>query len=292
MSCERRRNLVDGSHQELSVRRQCRLLALHRSTYYYEPLGESQENLALMRRIDELFMELPFLGSRKMRDMLRDDGMLVGRERVRRLMRKMGLMAVYQKPRTSIPHPEHKIYPYLLRGVPVTRPNQVWCSDITYIPMKRGFLYLVAIMDWYSRAVISWNVSNTMDADFCIEVLEEALHKYGAPEIFNTDQGSQFTSIAFTQRLKDAGVAISMDGRGRWLDNVFIERLWRSVKYECVYLQDIETGSALRRALATWLEFYNTRRPHVALEGRKPMQVYQGCRPEGAPPLALAQKAA
>lgn len=292
MSCERRRNLMDGSHQELSVRRQCRLLALHRSTYYYEPVGESQENLALMRRIDELFMELPFLGSRKMRDMLRDDGMLIGRGRVRRLMRKMGLMAVYQKPRTSIPHPAHTIYPYLLRDVSVTRPNQVWCSDVTYIPMKRGFLYLVAIMDWHSRAVLSWNVSNTMDTAFCIEALEKALYKYGAPDIFNTDQGSQFTSIAFTQRLKDAGVAISMDGRGRWLDNVFIERLWRSVKYECVYLRDIETGSALRCALAAWFSFYNTRRPHVAFEGRKPMELCQGCRPEGASPVALAQKAA
>ncbi len=281
MSCERRRGIVDSGHPKLSVRRQCAILHLHRSTYYYRPCGESALNLELMRRIDELFTESPFLGSRQMRTMLNDLGYQVGRERVRRLMRKMGLMAVYQKPRTSQPHPSHKVYPYLLRNVSVVRPNQVWCSYITYIPMKRGFLYLVVIMDWYSRAVLSWRVSNTMDVDFCVAALDEAFNRYGVPEIFNTDQGSQFTSYEFTRTLRDAGVRISMDGRGRWLDNVFVERLWRSVKYECVYLKELETGKELRQELARWFEFYNTRRPHFAFDGQKPMTVYRnGLKPE------------
>jgi putative transposase len=277
----------------LSVRRQCEILKLHRSTYYYQPIGESAYNLALMKRIDELFLELPFFGSRQMRNILRDEGHQLGRNRVRRLMRKMGLMAVYQKPRISQPHPQHKTYPYLLRGKAITRPNQVWCADITYIPMKRGFLYLVAIMDWHSRAVLSWRLSNTMEADFCVSALEEALNRYGVPEIFNTDQGSQFTSYEFTRTLREAGVRISMDGRGRWMDNVMIERLWRSLKYECVYLRELETGSELRQALAWWIDFYNTRRPHKAFDGRKPMEIYQeGPKPEGVPPLAWTHKAA
>lgn len=292
MSCERRRGIVDSGHPRLSIRKQCRLLSLQRSTYYYQPQGESPYNLELMRLIDELFMDMPFLGSRQMRNMLVDLGHQVGRGRTRRLMRKMGLMAVFQKPRTSKPHPEHKIYPYLLRNVPITRPNQVWCADITYIPMKRGFLYLVAIMDWHSRAVLSWRLSNTMDADFCVAALDEALNRYGVPEIFNTDQGSQFTSYEFTKALRDAGVRISMDGRGRWLDNVMIERLWRSLKYECVYLREMETGRELRQALAWWFEFYNTRRPHFAFDGKKPMEIYQGFAPEGVPPLLVTSKAA
>ena len=189
-------------------------------------------------------------------------------------MRKMGLMAIYQKPRTSQPHPEHKIYPYLLRGLAIKRPDQVWCADITYIRMRRGFLYLVAIMDWHSRAVLSWRLSNTLDANFCVAALEEAMSRYGMPEIFNTDQGSQFTGQDFTQALKDAGVAISMDGKGRWMDNVFIERLWRSVKCECVSLREFETGSQARQALGNWFRFYNEQRPHTAFDGCRPMDVY------------------
>ena len=284
--------MVDQGHPALSIRRQCGLLCLNRSTFYYRPVGESSANLALMRRIDELFTELPFFGSRQMRNILRDEGHRVGRERVRRLMRKMGLMAVYRRPRTSRPHPEHKVYPYLLRNVSITRPNQVWCADITYIPMKRGYLYLVTIMDWYSRAVLSWRLSNTMDADFCVAALEDALNRYGAPEIFNTDQGSQFTSYEFTRTLREAGARISMDGRGRWMDNIMIERLWRSLKYECVYLRETEAGSEMRRALAWWFDFYNTRRPHLAFDGGKPMDVYQALKPEGVPPLAWTPKAA
>ncbi len=292
MSAARRRGIVDTGHPRLSIRNQCKLLDLQRSTYYYQPQGESEYNLELMRVIDELFTNLPFLGSRQMRRMLVDTGHQVGRGRVRRLMRKMGLMAVFHKPRTSQPHPEHKIYPYLLRNVPIVRRNQVWCSDITYIPMKRGFLYLVTVMDWYSRAVLSWRLSNTMDSDFCVAALEDALNRYGVPEIFNTDQGSQFTSYDFTKTLRDAGVRISMDGRGRWLDNAMIERLWRSLKYECVYLREYETGSDLRRSLTWWFDFYNSRRPHSVFNGRKPMEIFQNELPEGVPPLAGLKKAA
>lgn len=292
MSAARRRGIVDGGHPQLSIRKQCKLLHLQRSTYYYQPQGESEYNLELMRLIDELFTNLPFLGSRQMRRMLVDTGHQVGRGRVRRLMRTMGLMAVFHKPRTSVPHPEHKIYPYLLRNVPIVRPNQVWCSDITYIPMKRGFLYLVTVMDWYSRAVLSWRLSNTMDSDFCVAALKDALNRYGVPEIFNTDQGSQFTSYDFTKTLRNAGVRISMDGRGRWLDNAMIERLWRSLKYECVYLREYETGSELRRSLAWWFNFYNSRRPHSVFNGKKPMEIYQNELPEGVPPLAGLKKAA
>ena len=292
MSAARRRGIVDTGHPQLSIRNQCKLLDLQRSTYYYQPQGESEYNLELMRVIDELFTNLPFLGSRQMRMMLVDTGHQVGRGRVRRLMRKMGLMAVFHKPRTSTPHPEHKIYPYLLRKVPIVRPNQVWCADITYIPMKRGFLYLVTVMDWYSRAVLSWRLSNTMDSDFCVAALEDAINRYGIPEIFNTDQGSQFTSYEFTKTLRDAGVRISMDGRGRWLDNAMIERLWRSLKYECVYLKEYETGSDLRQSLTWWFDFYNCRRPHSVFNGRKPMEIFQHELPEGVPPLAGLKKAA
>ena len=292
MSCERRRGIVDTGHPKLSIRRQCGLLHLNRSTYYYQPQGESPQNLVLMRLIDELFTELPFLGTRQMRTMLGDLGHQASRGRVRRLMRKMGLMAIYQKPRTSEPHPAHKIYPYLLRKLAITRPNQVWCADITYIPMKRGFLYLVAIKGWHSRAVLSWRISNTMDTDFCVAALEEALNRYGVPEIFNTDQGSQFTSYEFTRTLREAGVRISMDGRGRWMDYVFIDSLWRSLKYECVYLREMETGRELSHAVAWWFDFNNNHRPHRAFDGQKPMEIYQRNSPEGVTPLAVVTQAA
>ena len=274
MSVERRRERIDPKHTRLSVVRQCALLQISRSGHYYRLTGESEDGLALMRLIDETFLESPYYGARQMMRHLHRLGHRVGRHRVARLMRKMGLRAIFQKPNTSAPHPEHRVYPYLLRNLAVIRPNQVWCCDITYIPMRRGFLYLVAIMDWHSRRVLSWRVSNTMDAGFCIEALEEALARHGKPEIFNTDQGSQFTCVAFTQVLKDANVQISMDGRGRWMDNVFIERLWRSLKYECVYLHAFETGLALHAGLARWICHYNTHRPHSALAGRTPDEAY------------------
>jgi putative transposase len=249
-------------------------LAVSRSYFYRPPLGESAQNLALMRRIDELFLECPFYGSRQMARALAREGFPVGRHRVRRLMALMGLRAIYCRPRTSDPHPGHKIYPYLLRDLSVTYADQVWCADITYIPMRKGFLYLVAVMDWHSRKVLSWKLSNTMEAQFCVEALEEALAEYGRPEIFNTDQGSQFTSCAFTDALKGAGVRISMDGRGRWMDNVFVERLWRSLKYECVYLNAFETGSQARTGIGRWIEFYNGRRPHSAHGIATPDEAY------------------
>ena len=228
-----------------------------------------------MRRIDEQFLETPFYGSRQMVRHLRRQGYPIGRKRIRRLMRNMGISAIYQTPRTSKPHPEHKIYPYLLRGVSITRPDHAWCADITYIPMRRGFLYLVAIMDWASRSVLAWRLSNSMDPSFCVEALEEAIARYGKPEIFNTDQGSQFTSDAFTRVLKDHGIAISMDGKGRWMDNVFIERLWRSLKYECVYLYDFQTGSEAREGIGRWIDFYNHERPHSSLGDSTPMEMYR-----------------
>jgi putative transposase len=262
--------MVKANHAKLSVVCQCRLLSIARSGLYYEKTGESAYNLALMREIDRSFTEWPFLGVRQMCDYLRLLGYGVGRKRVRRLMRLMGLTPIYRKPKTSMPNPEHTRYPYLLRELAITRPNQVWCADITYIPMRKGFLYLVAIMDWHSRKVLSWRLSNTMDADFCVWALEEALAKYGKPDIFNTDQGSQFTSFAFTHVLLEQGISISMDGRGRWLDNVFIERLWRSLKYECVYLNAFETGSEARTGIGRWIDFYNRLRPHSALGGITP----------------------
>lgn len=262
--------MVYTDHAKLSVVRQCDLLGISRSDLYYVPKGESALNLTLMQEIDRAFTQWPFLGVRQMGDYLVLLGYGVGRKRVRRLMRLMGLEPIYQKPRTSIPHPEQKRYPYLLRDVAITSPGQVWAADITYIPMRKGFLYLVAIMDWYSRKVLSWRLSNTMDADFCVSALEEALAKYGKPDIFNTDQGSQFTSFAFTNVLRANGIRISMDGRGRWLDNVFIERLWRSLKYECVYLHAFETGSKARAGIGNWIDFYNRIRPHSSLGGITP----------------------
>jgi putative transposase len=265
---------IDSKHPRLSVVRQCELVGIARSSYYYEGKGESPLNLMLMRQIDEQFMETPWYGSRQMARHLRRQGHNASRKRVQRLMRKMGLAAIYQAPRTSQPHPEHRIYPYLLRDVAVERPNHVWCADITYIPMRRGFLYLVALMDWATRSVLSWRLSNTLDTVFCVEALEEAIHRYGKPEIFNTDQGSQFTSCEFTGVLKEAGIRISMDGKGRWMDNVFIERLWRSLKYECVYLRDFETGSQARYEIGRWIDYYNEQRPHSALGDITPLEAY------------------
>jgi putative transposase len=267
--------MIEPGHPQLSIAQQCELVSISRSGFYYRPAGETPLNLALMRLIDAQFLETPWYGSRQMARHLRREGYTVGRKRVRRLMAKMGLMPIYQRPRTTVPHPEHRVYPYLLRDLVIDRPNQVWCADLTYIPMRRGFLYLVAIMDWTSRKVLAWRVSNTMDVEFCLEALEEALDRFGKPEIFNTDQGGQFTSPRFTGMLQDAGVRISMDGRGRWMDNVFIERLWRSLKYECVYLYAFETGSELRAGLAKWIGYYNAQRPHSTLAGCTPDEAYR-----------------
>ncbi len=229
-----------------------------------------------MRRIDELFLRYPFYGSRQLVRHLRREGIRVGRHRVRRLMRLMGIAAIHQAPRTSVRHPAHKVYPYLLRELPISRPNHVWCADITYIPVRSGFLYLVATMDWATRRVLSWRLSNTLDASFCVEALEDALSRFGQPEIFNTDQGVQFTGATFTGRLQEAGIRISMDGRGRCLDNVFIERLWRSLKYEAVYLHELSDGIEARRVIGGWIAYYNGLRPHSALDGLTPAEVYRG----------------
>ncbi len=266
--------MIEPDHPRLSISRQCDLVAVGRSSFYYRAVGESAENLGLMRRIDAQFLETPWYGARQMARHLRRQGHGVGRKRIRRLMAKMGLAAVYRRPRTSVPHPEHRIYPYLLRGLTIDRPDHVWCADITYIPMRRGFLYLVAIMDWASRKVLAWRLSNTMEADFCIEALHEAMARHGRPAIFNTDQGSQFTSPRFVAVLTAAAVRVSMDGRGRWMDNVFIERLWRSMKYECIYLNAFETGSEVRAGLARWIDYYNTTRPHSALGGKTPAEAH------------------
>jgi putative transposase len=280
MSRGERKAMVRRDYPDLSLSRQCGLLSISRSSFYYTPKGESAENLALMRRIDELFLRYPFYGSRQMVRQLWRDGIHVGRHRVRRLMRLMGLQVIYQAPRTSAPHPAHRIYPYLLKGMTIERPNHVWCADITYIPVQRGFLYLVAIMDWATRHVLAWRLSNTMDAGFCVDALREALAQYGKPAIFNTDQGSQFTSIDFTGVLKDADVAISMDGRGRCMDNIFIERLWRSLKYEAIYLYELADGFKAERVIGEWIGFYNTERPHSSLNGQTPAETYGAGQPE------------
>jgi putative transposase len=271
--------MIEPGHPLLSIVRQCALVSIGRSTFYRAPAPETAENLLLMQLLDEQFLETPWYGSRQMTRHLRRLGHAVGRKRVRRLMATMGLAPIYQRPRTTVPHPEHRIYPYLLRDLVVERPNQVWCADITYIPMRRGFLYLVAVMDWSTRRVLSWRLSNTMDVEFCIAALEEALARFGRPDIFNSDQGSQFTSPRFTEVLTAAGVRISMDGRGRWMDNVFIERLWRSLKYECVYLHAFETGSELRTGLARWIGYYNGARPHSSLSGMTPDEAYTATEP-------------
>lgn len=259
----------------LSVSRQCELLELSRSSYYYEPAQESAENLALMALMDREHTDHPFLGSRALTAWLRGNGHAVNRKRVQRLMRLMGLEAVYPKPRLSLGGAGHKVYPYLLRGVAIERPDQVWSTDITYIPLPRGFMYLTAVLDWYSRYVLSWRLSNTLDVAFCLEALEEALGR-GCPEVFNTDQGVQFTSAAFTGRLEAAGAKVSMDGKGRCLDNVFVERLWRTVKYEEIYLWRYETVPALAAGLARYFSYYNNARRHQALSYRTPAEVYGG----------------
>lgn len=283
--------MIEPDHPRLSVVQQCKLLSISRSSFYYTPKGETAQNLDLMRRIDEQFLETPFFGVRQMTWHLRNDGHLVNEKRIRRLMRLMGLMPIYQKPNTSRPAKGHKIYPYLLKGLRVERPNQVWCSDITYLPMRRGFLYLVAIMDWHTRKVLAWRISNTLEADFCVEALNEAIHKFGPPEIMNTDQGSQFTSFAWTDRLRRSGIRISMDGKGRFLDNIFIERLWRTLKYECVYLHAWESGSEAKAGIRKWMAFYNHQRPHSALGGRPPAMLYW-LRKDGTQPDQQVQRVA
>jgi putative transposase len=265
--------MIDASHK-LPVTRQAELLDLSRSNVYYLPRPTSETDLVLMRRMDELHLDYPFAGARMLRDMLRLEGFQVGREHVATLMGKMGIAAIYRKRNTSKPHPAHPIYPYLLKGLVIDRPNQVWATDLTYIPMARGFVYLVAIMDWATRRVLAHRLSIGMTPEFCVEALEEAITKYGAPEIFNSDQGSQFTCAAFTDVLKKHNIAISMDGKGRWVDNVFVERLWRSVKYENVYLHAYESVAAARRGISEYLEFFNARRPHSSLGGRTPDTAY------------------
>jgi putative transposase len=268
--------MIDPSEPELSTARQCWLLSINRSSFYYHRRPIKLEDLELMRKIDEQYLKTPSWGSRSMRNHLRRLGKTINRKRVQRLMRTMGLEAIYPKPKTSRPHPEHKVYPYLLRGLTINRPNQVWSSDITYIPMNRGFMYLVAVMDWHSRKVLSWRLSNTLDTDFCLEALQEAIDRYGSPEIFNTDQGAQFTSEAFTGLLKAHGISISMDGRGRVQDNIFIERLWWTLKYHYLYLFSFDNGSELRQGLQRWFRFYNQDRSHQALDDMTPDEVYFG----------------
>jgi putative transposase len=264
----------------LSVTRQCDLLDLRRSFVYYTPLPLSAKDLELMRQIDEIHLAYPFYGSRKIRNELWSKGYDVGRDRVRRLMHRMGVEALYVKPRLSLPHPGHVKYPYLLRGLEITRANHVWAADITYIPMAKGFCYLVAIMDWTSRMVLSWRLSNTLDSSFCVDALEAAIARYGCPEIFNTDQGSQFTGEAFTNALRSRDIAISMDGKGRWRDNVFIERLWKSVKYEDIYLKGYGSMEEVKKGLATYFTFYNGKRWHQNFDRKTPAMVYFNTQPQ------------
>lgn len=272
--------MINPEH-DLPVVRQCQLLGLARSTAYYAPLPTSEADLTLMRRLDELHLKWPFLGARKLRDLLNRDGFAVGRKHVGTLMRKMGITAIYRAPKTSTPGsgPEHRVYPYLLKNLMIERANHVWAADITYLPMAKGFLYLVAIMDWASRRVLAWRTSNTLTTDFCVEALQEALARHGTPEIFNTDQGSQFTSNDFTAALQAAGVRISMDGKGRWVDNVFVERLWRSVKYEEVYLHAYGSIAEANRRLAVFFDFFNRIRPHQGLDGMTPDAAHFAARP-------------
>lgn len=265
--------MIDRDHR-LSVVRQCELLALSRASFYYQPVATPPAELALMRQLDALHLQHPWMGSRSLRDQLNRTGIPISRDQVRRLMRKLGIHAIYRKPRTTIPAQGHKVYPYLLRDRVIARPNQVWAADVTYIPMARGFLYLVAVMDWYSRKVLAWQLSNTLTADFCVAALEEALAHFAPPAIFNTDQGSQFTSTAFTAVLHDTGIRISMDGKGRWLDNVFIERLWRTLKYEEIYLSAYDSVADASTGIGRYLSFYNRRRTHQALGRLTPDEVY------------------
>lgn len=273
--------LIQSNHSKISVARQCELIGLPRSSYYYPPRGESQYNLRLMRLIDEQYLRTPFFGSRQMTDWLRLNGHIVNRKRIQRLMQIMGLEAIVPGPHTSQPHPQHKIYPYLLRGLALSHSNLVWSADITFVPMPVGFMYLVAIIDWYSRYVLAWRLSNTLDTPFCLEALDSALVT-AQPCIFNTDQGGQFTSSDFTERLLSKQILISMDGRGRALDNVFVERLWRSVKYEDIYLRDYTAVPELEQGLAAYFHFYNQERPHSSLDGRTPAEVHWSSLPEWA----------
>ena len=265
--------MIDRSH-ELPLTRQAQVLKLSRGSLYYRPCPVSPADLAIMRRIDELHLDYPFAGSRMLRDLLRGEGVQIGRAHVITLMKRMRIEAIYRRPNTSKPAPGHKIHPYLLRGLTVDRPNQVWAMDITYIPMQRGFVYLAAVIDWHTRRVLAWRVSISMEVDFCLEAVEEAMARHGKPGIFNTDQGSQFTSAAFTGLLADNGVRISMDGKGAWRDNVFVERLWRSVKYEEVYLRAYDSVAEARASIGRYLDFYNRKRPHSSLGARTPDQAY------------------
>ena len=268
---------MEPSHEQITIQRQCELLGLTRSAWYYQPKPEDLEDLRLLNLMDEQYLRTPFFGVLRMKEWLeREHKLIVNPKRVRQLLRKMGLMAVYPKPNLSKPAPGHKIYPYLLRGLNINRPNQVWSTDITYIRLAGGFVYLVAIMDWYSRYVLAWSVSTTLDGAFCLAARDEALQLYGKPDIFNSDQGCQFTSVEFTGRLKAEGIQISMDGRGRALDNIFVERLWRSVKYEDIYLHDYATVAAVVAGLKVYFEFYNTKRQHQSLDYRTPEEVYEG----------------
>jgi putative transposase len=271
--------MINRAH-DLSVTRQAKLLGLSRASVYYTPEPVGDADLALMRRLDALHLELPFAGSRMLRDLLQTEGIAIGREHVRTLMRRMAITAIYQRPKTTQRHRAHPVFPYLLRTLTVTRPNHVWAADITYIPMARGFVYLVVVMDWASRKVLSWRLSPTLTSDFCVAALEEALDRYGSPEIFNTDQGSQFTSVEFLNVLRRRQIAISMDGKGCWRDNVFVERLWRSVKYEEVYLHGYETMSDVRAGLTRYFQFFNQRRPHRGLRARIPDTVFFTALPE------------
>ena len=265
--------MIDRNHK-LSLTQQAALLGISRGSVYYEPVPVSAEDLALMRRIDGLHLEFPFAGSRMLRGLLAAEGSKIGRRHIATLMRRMGIEAIYRRPNTSKPAPGHRIYPYLLRGLSIERPNQVWATDITYIPMARGFVYLAAVMDWFARRILAWRLSNTMEASFCIDAVEAALTQYGSPQIFNTDQGSQFTSAEFTSLLISNGIEISMDGKGAWRDNVFVERFWRTIKYEEVYLHAYDSVAEARQSIGRYLAFYNARRPHTALDQHTPDQAY------------------
>jgi putative transposase len=274
-STDAKRQLIEPGHAELSIRRQCELVGLNRSSWYYEPATESAFNLHLMRKIDALYLKRPFFGWRRMTTTLQKAGYPVNHKRIRRLMQKMGLQAIYPKHRTSQPGEGHKIYPYLLRNLAITGADQVWCADITYIPLRRGFMYLVAVMDWFSRYVLAWQLANTLDGQFCLDAVEQALC-LGKPSVFNTDQGAQFTAHAFTSRLEDTGIRVSMDGKGRAMDNIMVERLWRTVKYEDIYIRDYETVPALYKGLGSYFSFYNRERFHQSLGNATPAEIHFG----------------
>ena len=274
MTRKERMEMIDSKGRQISVRRQCDLLDVNRSTAYYRPQPVKAEDLKLMELIDKQYLQTPTFGSRSMRDHLQRKGHAINRKRVQRLMQTMGLEAIYPKPNTSRPHPKHKIYPYLLKGMNIDRPDKVWAADITYVPMKRSYMYLVVIMDWYSRKVLSWRLSNTLDTSFCVAALEEAIIRYGCPDIFNTGQGSQFTARKFLEVLESNNVRISMDGRGRAFDNIFVERLWWTVKYHYIYLREFETGNELKQGLGNWFAFYNQERSHQSLKRKTPDEVY------------------